>query len=53
MNDDGELYRVRIRHEASPDEVKAFCDLLEAYDYEAVTDLSAGSIKIHDGSDES
>ena len=50
MSDD-ELYRVNIRHAASPDEVKAFCDMLEENNYGVAADLSSGSLKIHNGGD--
>jgi hypothetical protein len=48
---DDELYRVNIQHTASPDEVKAFCDMLEENNYGVATDLSNGSLKIYNGGD--
>ena len=49
MSDDEFLYDIDINTPASPDEVAAFCDLLEANGYGVITDLRHGKLRIEDG----
>ena len=49
MTDDSHLYEVDIQTAASPEELAAFCDLLEREGYHVATDLDYGMLRIHDG----
>jgi len=53
MSDDEPLYKINVRHAASPAELKAFCDMLEKHNYDVVTDLSNGRVKVRRAGDRS
>ena len=43
------LYRVSIKTPTSPEELAAFCELLDSKGYRVVTDLQSGNIEIRTG----
>ena len=49
MSDGTHLYHISIQRDATPDEVQAFCEILEGNGYRIKTNLSNGKIDVHAG----